>query len=122
MKKYSLLMPALIAVFTLTACGDDAPDVEAERVRVVENYAELVLRSYDAALAGALDLHAKIERDGVKAAREHQASAAFLCSALVLVNHLAHPGGFAAQVNIVNAGFGTGFDQFVAIQLVGADC
>jgi len=53
---------------------------------------------------------------------QHQASAAFLCSALVLVNHLAHPGGFAAQVNIVNAGFGTGFDQFVAVQLVGANC
>ena len=39
-------------------------------------------------------------------------------AAQVRVDHLAHPGRFAAQVDVVHAGFGAGGQQLVAVQLV----
>ncbi|MCY1174748.1 hypothetical protein D9M73_149590 [compost metagenome] len=40
---------------------------------------------------------------------------------MVRIDHVAHPGGFAAQIDISGAGLGAGGDEIAAIELVGAD-
>ena len=64
---------------------------------------------------------AQIKRDGIEAAGEYDTCAAGFCRVRMSGNHLLHPGGFATQVYIVGASLGTGCDQFVAMQLVGAN-
>ena len=65
--------------------------------------------------------HAQVEGDGVETAGEHDARAAGLGGGLMGVDHLAHPGRLATQIDIVHAGLGTGLHQRAAVKLVGAD-
>ena len=78
------------------------------RRRVAEALAEGLLQ----------EEHAQVEGDRIEAAGKDDARAAGLRRGLVRVDHLAHPGRLAAQIDVVHAGFGTGGQQRAAVELV----
>ena len=65
--------------------------------------------------------HAKIEGDGIESCGKNNARTRCFCRFFMLVDFLAHPCRLAAQIGIVGAIGNAGFDQFIAIQLIGSN-
>jgi hypothetical protein len=64
---------------------------------------------------------ADIEGDGIKAAGKHDARAVQMGGFVMCLDHLAHPGRFAAQIDIARTGLHAGVDQTRSIELIGAN-
>jgi hypothetical protein len=79
--------------------------------RLAPNFDASLLQMFDAA----------IEWDGIEAAGEDDTSAACSRCAFVRIDHVAHPGGFTAEVGVACAGRHASFDKRRAVELIGAD-